>query len=125
MKNLIGSKSRLLIGAGFLFAILSLSNSCSKSSMTDPTTNPGAKEVWIESSSFNPATITVSAGTTITWTNKAGVAHTVTSDTGVTEVFDSGTINPNGTYPRMFSTKGSFAYHCTVHPTMKATVVVN
>jgi plastocyanin len=122
MKKLIGSKSRLMIGSGFLVAILCLSNSCSKSSTSNTTTNPGANEVWIQGMAFNPATITVNAGTTITWTNKDGVAHTVTSNTGV---FDSGTINVNGTYSHLFSTAGSFPYHCTVHPSMTATVIVN
>ena len=122
MKKLIGSKSRLMIGSGFLVAILCLSNSCSKSSTSNTTTNPGANEVWIQGMAFNPATITVNAGTTITWTNKDGVAHTVTSNTGV---FDSGTVNPNGTYSHLFSTAGSFPYHCTVHPSMTATVIVN
>jgi len=122
MKKLIGSKSRLMVGAGILVAILCLSNSCSKSSSSNPTTNPGANEVWIQGMAFNPATITVNAGTTITWTNKDGVAHTVTSNTGV---FDSGTMNVNGTYSHLFSIAGSFPYHCTIHPSMTATVVVN
>jgi plastocyanin len=122
MKKLFGPKSRLLIGAGFLFAILCLSNSCSKSSSSNDTTNPGANEVWIQNMAFNPVTRTVTAGTTITWTNKDGVAHTVTSNTGA---FDSGTVNPNGTYSHLFSTAGSFPYHCSIHPTMTATVIVN
>ncbi|MGD0624212.1 MAG: copper oxidase, partial [Thermodesulfobacteriota bacterium] len=63
------------------------------------------------------------AGTTITWTNKDVTAHTVTSDKSGD--FDSGTINVNGTWPRMFPTAGSFPYHCTIHPSMKATVIVN
>jgi plastocyanin len=123
MKKLIASKSRLLIGAGFLFAILCFSSGCSKSSSSNNATNPGANEVWIESGAFNPATITVNAGTTITWTNKDVTAHTVTSDKSGD--FDSGTINVNGTYPRLFPTAGSFPYHCTIHPTMTARVVVN
>jgi plastocyanin len=125
MKKLIGSKSSLLISAGFLFTVLSLTNSCSKSSTSDTTSTPGANEVWIQSYAFNPTTITVKAGTTITWTNKDGVAHTVTPNTGVTEVFSSGTINTNGTFSHMFSTPGTFPYHCSVHPAMTATVVVN
>jgi plastocyanin len=83
---------------------------------------PGANEVFIQGMAFNPVTITVSAGTTITWTNKDGVSHTVTSDTAL---FDSGTIASNGTYSHTFSTAGTFAYHCSIHTDMMATVVVN
>jgi plastocyanin len=71
---------------------------------------------------FNPVTITVAAGTTITWTNNDGVAHTVTSDTAL---FDSGSIPSGGTYSHTFSTAGTFAYHCKFHAGMTATVVVN
>jgi plastocyanin len=83
---------------------------------------PPPNEVYIQGFAFNPVTITVVAGTTITWTNKDAVAHTVTSDTGA---FDSGSIAANGTYSRTFSTTGTFAYHCTFHAGMNATVVVN
>lgn len=121
MKKLNGSKGRLLIGSCFLIAFFAIFNSCSKSSSTGGT-NQGANEVFIQGMAFSPSTITVTAGTTVTWTNKDGVAHTVTSNTGS---FDSGSINPNGTYSHMFSTAGTFPYKCTIHPTMTATVIVN
>lgn len=83
---------------------------------------PGANEVWIQGRAFNPATITVTAGTTITWTNKDGVNHTVTSTTAL---FDSGTIANNGTYSHTFNSTGTFTYTCTIHPDMAGTVIVN
>jgi plastocyanin len=86
------------------------------------TTPPGPNEVLIQNYAFSPATITVAANTIITWTNKDGVGHTVTSDTGV---FESGTINTNGTYSYTFTTPGTYPYHCTPHPYMTATVIVN
>jgi plastocyanin len=111
---------------------LAISGSCSKDSTSDmpgttskPTgtgTGPGTNEVWIQGSAFNPDKITVTAGTTITWTNKDGAVHTVTGDTGL---FDSGDIAANGTYTHKFSTAGTFLYHCKVHTTMTGTVVVN
>lgn len=131
MKNLIGSKSRLLLGITVLIAILSISNSCSKSSYnsmtgitggTGGTGGPGVNEVFIQGMAFSPSTITVAAGTTITWTNKDAVAHTVTSTSGL---FDSGSVGTNGTYSHTFSTAGTFAYYCKVHPSMTASVVVN
>jgi VCBS repeat-containing protein len=70
---------------------------------------------------FDPLTITVNTGTTITWTNKDVYGHTVTSDTGL---FDSGTIDASGTFSYTFNTAGTFPYHCKVESTMTGTVVV-
>lgn len=75
---------------------------------------------------FSPATITIKVGTTVTWTNNTSVPHTVTSDDGTT--FDSGLNTPiaanGGTFSFTFTKAGTFAYHCQIHPFMKATVVV-
>ncbi len=76
---------------------------------------------------FSPATITIKAGATVTWKNVTSVAHTVTSDDGG-KAFDSGTSNPiaaqTGTFSFTFKTPGTFTYHCTFHPFMKGTVIV-
>ena len=132
MKKSVVSQSRLLIGISFLFIILTISGSCKKTmsdmygtsgtGSTGSSSGPGTNEVWIQGMAFNPATITVTAGTTVKWTNKDAVAHTATSTTGV---FDSGSISTNGTYSFTFSTAGTFQYYCTVHPSMTAKVVVN
>ena len=75
---------------------------------------------------FSPATLTIKAGTTVVWKNTTQVAHTVTSDDG--KSFDSGSSNPiapqSGTYSFKFATPGTYAYHCTIHPFMKATIIV-
>jgi len=71
---------------------------------------------------FGPASITVSTGTTVTWQNNDGVAHTSTSDTGA---WDTGTIAPGQSKTTVFNTPGTFTYHCTVHPMMLGTVVVH
>jgi plastocyanin len=92
---------------------------CSKSK--NSATTPGANEVFIQNFTFSPSTITVTAGTTITWTNKDAVAHTVTSDDGL---FDSGSINPDGNYSHLFPTPGTFNYHCSIHPNMVGKVIV-
>jgi plastocyanin len=126
MEKYTGSKSSLTKGLGFLFAIIIISVSCTKSS-TDTATGPvnkggpGANEVWIENFSFNPSTITVDAGTAITWTNKDAISHTVTSDTGL---FNSGNIDSGGTFSYVFQNAGSFPYHCSIHPYMTAVVNV-
>jgi plastocyanin len=131
MKNPVLSKSRILLVAVFLSAIVFISNSCSKSSTynmpassntgSKGSSGPGANEVWIQGMAFDPATITVTTGTTIVWTNKDAIGHTVTSDSGL---FDSGTVNTNGTFSYMFATAGTFTYHCKIHAMMTATVIV-
>lgn len=124
MEKLNGSHSRMITGIIFLLAVFVITNSCKKSPADVQVINdtPGPNEVIIQGMAFNPSAITVSAGTTITWTNKDGVAHTVTSDTGL---FDSGSLGSNETYSRTFSTAGTFPYHCTIHPFMKGSVIVN
>jgi plastocyanin len=121
MKTLIGSKSRNIGGIAVLFAILSISTNCSKSN--DSSGTPGTNEVFIQNMAYDPATITVPANTTITWTNKDGVAHTVTSNTA--GQFDSGSLGSNDTWSHLFDTPGSYPYHCTFHGNMSGTVVVN
>jgi plastocyanin len=131
MKNSFSSINRLLIGAIVLLTLLNISNSCTKSSTTDPNTSggtgskgataPGVDEVWIQGMAFDPSTITITTGTTITWTNKDAIGHSVTSDTGI---FDSGIINAAGTFSYTFDTAGTFTYHCKIHSTMTASVIV-
>lgn len=106
-----GLLSILVVATIFLF-----NNSCTSSS--DPTAN----EVFIQNMAFSPSTLTVKAGTTVKWTNKDGIAHTVTSDTGI---FNSGNLNSNLTFSYMFMTTGTFSYHCSIHPSMTAKVIVN
>jgi plastocyanin len=73
--------------------------------------------------SFDPATVTVKAGTQVVWTNTSDAPHTVTSDTA--GVFGSpGNITQNQTFMFTFTTAGTFPYHCNVHPYMKATITV-
>ena len=99
--------------------------SCSKSgSYSSGSNNPPmttANTVSIMGMAYSPATLTVTAGTTVTWTNNDTMAHTVTADDNS---FDSGTMNPGAKYSKVFSTAGTISYHCTIHPTMKASVVV-
>jgi plastocyanin len=70
---------------------------------------------------FSPPALTVKVGDTISWTNTGALVHTVTADDGS---FDSGLLNTGESWSHTFSTPGTYAYHCTPHPWMKATVVV-
>ena len=78
--------------------------------------------VTIDNFAFSPATLKVKVGQKVSWTNKQqGVAHTVTADGGT---FDHPM--PSGaTFSFAFAKTGTFAYHCTIHPSMHATIVVS
>ncbi len=98
---------------------------CGAPSATQPAAQPGAAAsggaVTIQGFAFDPATLTVKVGTTVTWTNKDGRTHTITSDDGL---WDSGRVSDGATYDRVFDKAGSFSYHCSIHSSMKGTIVV-
>jgi plastocyanin len=70
---------------------------------------------------FEPKTLTIMVGTTVVWKNLTTVTHTVTSDTGK---FDSGSISSGGTFRFKFTKAGTYDYHCSIHPFMTATIIV-
>lgn len=79
--------------------------------------------VSISGLAYNPASVTINVGDSVTWTNNdAGVPHTVTSDSG-TEL-NSPNLNAGQTYVNQFDAAGTYTYHCTIHPTMAGTVIV-
>ena len=84
---------------------------------------PAARQVGatIQNLAFSPNPLTVAQGTTVTWTNLDGVAHTVTADDGS---WGSGTLGQGATYSQVFTSPGTYTYHCAIHPFMKGTVVV-
>jgi plastocyanin len=70
---------------------------------------------------FEPPAVSVTAGSTVTWTNSGAAPHTATSDSGA---FDSGTLQPGASFSQTFDTPGTFGYLCTIHPSMTGTVTV-
>ncbi|HZU14027.1 MAG TPA: cupredoxin family copper-binding protein [Chloroflexota bacterium] len=80
--------------------------------------------VTIRNFAFAPATLTIAAGTTVTWMNADSVAHTSTSDPGDAMSWDSGSISPGSSFSLTFTQAGTFTYHCSIHPFMKGTIIV-
>ena len=78
-------------------------------------------QVLIEGFAFDPGTITVSAGTSVTWTNRDPTEHTVTATDGS---FTSEPLPSGQGYRVTFDQSGTFAYTCAIHPTMTGTVEV-
>jgi amicyanin len=81
------------------------------------------QSVKIEQFAFGPESITVKVGTMVTWTNGDEDPHTVTSQDKAGPL-KSATLNKGDTYQYTFTTAGTYAYLCTIHPFMTGTVVV-
>jgi plastocyanin len=71
---------------------------------------------------YDPASLSVTAGTTVTWTNNGSTAVTVTSPDGL---FDSESLGPGASFSYTFDTPGTFRYFCVPYPHMKGVVVVS
>ena len=85
---------------------------------------PQTYTVNIKNRAFSPTPITIHVGDTVMWVNMDLVAHTSTSDPGVSPSWDSLQISPNGTFKVTFTNVGTYAYHCTNHPDMMGTIIV-
>ncbi|VVE77789.1 cupredoxin domain-containing protein [Pandoraea sputorum] len=84
-------------------------------------TDPGA--VHIDNFTFSPATLTVKAGTRVTWTNRDDEPHTVTSSSNP-RTFASGALDTDGTFTFTFDKPGTYPYFCAIHPHMTGVIVV-
>ena len=83
---------------------------------------PSASNVVVmKSFDFSPMTMTVPAGTTVTWKNLDGEPHTVTSLDGR---FRSGALDTNDTFKFKFDKAGTYKYVCSIHPKMLAAIIV-
>jgi plastocyanin len=73
---------------------------------------------------YDPASITVSTGGTVVWTNVGKNSHSVVSDTGSPEAYSSANMATSQTFQHTFAQPGTYHYHCRQHPWMKGTVTV-
>lgn len=89
-----------------------------------PALAQASQQVAIQDFAFQPATLTILAGTTVTWTNRDGPAHTTTSDGIGAMSWDSSALTQGQSYSVTFTHPGTFTYHCSFHPLMMGTVVV-
>jgi plastocyanin len=77
--------------------------------------------VTIDNFTFEPDTLTVKPGTTVTWTNQDDIPHTVVA---TNKAFRSKALDTDDKFSFTFTTPGTYEYFCGLHPHMKATVVV-
>jgi plastocyanin len=80
----------------------------------------GGKTVDINHFAFHPPTLTIAVGTKVNFTNSSKVTHTATRDGS----FNSGRISPGSTFSIRFNQRGTFAYHCSIHPLMHGKIIV-
>ena len=75
--------------------------------------------ISIENFSFNPSTLTITAGTTVTWTNNDSATHTIKSPN-----FNSQDLPHGQTFAFKFDTEGTYDYSCGIHPAMTGKIIV-
>ncbi|HSR78128.1 MAG TPA: cupredoxin family copper-binding protein [Xanthobacteraceae bacterium] len=78
-------------------------------------------EVTIDNFTFSPQTLTIKAGSKVTWTNRDDIPHTVAS---TAKAFKSPALDTDDSYSFTFTTAGSYEYFCSLHPHMTGTIVV-
>jgi plastocyanin len=124
-KNLVAALAASVVLAGCSAsrptAGISTSMPMASMSVTPPAAPVNGDQVNIDNFAFIPATLTVRAGSTVTWTNHDEEPHTVAASDGS---FHSPGMGTGGTFSHTFATAGTFDYVCSIHPMMHGTVVV-
>lgn len=113
-----------------LFGIAALLGACASSGTAAPTTTapaaaPVSAAIDISGFAFSKTALDIAKGTTVTWTNKDGTGHTVSSGTPPTKdgKFD-GQVAAGGTFSFTFNDAGTFKYFCAIHNSMTGTITV-
>jgi plastocyanin len=104
------------LGLG-IAGLVALAGSVTASAQTKSQT----MEVKIDNFTFGPADLTVMAGTTITWTNRDDIPHTVVS---TDKAFKSKVLDTDEQFSSTFRTAGTYSYFCSIHPKMTGRIVV-
>ncbi|MGB2625275.1 MAG: cupredoxin family copper-binding protein, partial [Candidatus Acidiferrum sp.] len=78
-------------------------------------------EIKIDNFSFGPADVSIPVGTTVTWTNRDDIPHTVVS---TEKVFKSKVLDTDEQFSFTFTQAGTYPYFCSIHPKMAGRIVV-
>ncbi len=136
------------VGISWVAVVLACSSNVTGTTSTGgggpmPPSSSGSAGITIQDFTFSPSTITVKAGTTVSWTNNGPSAHTTTSDMGAWNSptlsapgggggYGGGGGSAGGSFSFTFNQAGTYGYHCSIHPPTLAqyrgfvgTVVVN
>ena len=118
-----------VVGAGvavMMLALLVIVAGCGGSSTTTTAVGPatstaGGPQVIMKNIAYVPATLTIKVGQTVTWVNQDSVQHDVVANKGE---FKSGLFGQGSTFSFTFTTAGTYAYYCSIHPHMLGTIIV-
>jgi len=141
MRRILAAIVIILIVIGIAFAVTNKSDDNSNSNNTPPSNQPSANQpqtnnqasnstapktgtINIVNMLFTSSQITIAKGGTVTWTNNDSTTHTVVDDLSNSGGPNSGDIAPGQSYSFTFEKTGSFQYHCSIHPSMRGTIVV-
>lgn len=118
-----------LVAGIMLLAAACMLAGCSSGQTTatpvSPQPSAGSENtILIKNFAFDPPALTVKAGTVVTWMNQDGASHTIVSETGSPEAFTSSPLSTGQSYSFTFSRPGTYPYHCSIHPSMTGTVIV-
>jgi len=114
-------KTRLFLTVISLAVLLAACAPAAATATSTPVTNGNEVKVAISGYAFNPGTITIKVGQTVTWTNQDSASHNVKADDGS---FGSSTLGNGASFSYTFNTAGTFTYKCGFHASMLGTVVV-
>jgi plastocyanin len=82
---------------------------------------PDANRIVVKDFMFTPNSLTIKAGSSVTWSNQDDEPHTVVSDAGL---FRSGAMDTNESFSYKFDSPGTYHFTCSIHPRMVGTIVV-
>jgi amicyanin len=117
-----------LVGVSAIIALTNVSDKekTSNSAIQDAEnqTNENNIQVTIKDHKYNPETLTIKKGTTVTWTNQDSVKHDVAPDEESPNFEASELLAKGENYSYTFNQSGTYSYHCTPHPFMTAKIIV-
>jgi plastocyanin len=123
------SRLVLCIVCTFLVIFACMAAGCYSSPAPATPSTPSASSgsgntITIKNFAFDPSTLTVKTGTVVTWMNQDGATHALASDAGSPAAFSSDPLSPGTSYTFTFTQPGTYPYHCSIHPSMKGTIIV-
>ena len=107
--------TRRILRIVMIISILFLVSTCT----TDKLPENQTPEVSIANNAFQPSTLTIELGTTVTWTNNQSTAHNV-----IFADFSSPLMEEGETYSLKFDKAGTYTYKCGIHPSMTGKIIV-
>lgn len=126
MKKAFGLVSLLAVVVFLLAACQAAPAATQAPEAPQPSTPSGGSgapvEILIQSFAFRPESVTVAAGTEVKWTNVDSPGHNIMSDDGST--IKSPKLAKGESWSMVFTTPGTYTYICSIHPSMKGTIIV-